>query len=81
NYGSFDLQSADLAVVTAQEIWQDKLYEGDLYGDNKDIAFRGPYTLHVTCRLERKTGEAGSVWEVTEVSYADQPPEWVKRIG
>jgi hypothetical protein len=81
NYASFDQQSADLAIVTAQEIWQDTLYEGDLYGDNKDIAFRGPYTLHVTYRLERKTGEAGPVWEVTEVSYADQPPEWVKRIN
>ena len=81
NFSSFDQQSADLAVVTAQETWQDTLYEGDLYGDNKDIASRGPYTLPVTYRLERKTGDTGSVWEVTEINYADQPPEWVKRIN
>lgn len=79
NFASFDLQSADLAVVTAQETWQDTLYEGDLYGDNKDIAARGPYTLLVTYRLERKTGDTGPVWEVTEVKYADQPPEWVNK--
>jgi len=79
NFSSFDQQSADLAVVTAQETWQDTLYEGDLYGDNKDIASRGPYTLHVTYRLERKTGDGGPVWEVAEINYADQPPEWVNK--
>lgn len=79
NYGSFDQQSSDLAIVTAHETWQDTLYEGDLYGDNKDIASRGPYTLPVTYRLERKNGDSGPVWEVAEVNYADQPPEWVNK--
>ncbi len=81
DYRSFDRQSADLAVVTVRETWQDTLYAytrdahpaetGD-EGDMKEIGARGPYTVDVTYTLER-TGES---WVVTRIVVANARPAW-----
>ncbi|HOT92305.1 MAG TPA: DUF3160 domain-containing protein [Anaerolineae bacterium] len=81
DYRSFDRQSANLAVVTVRETWQDTLYAysrdahpaetGD-EGDMKEIGQRGPYTLDVTYTLER-TGED---WTVTRIVVANARPAW-----
>jgi Protein of unknown function (DUF3160) len=74
-FRSFDLQTADRAVVTVRETWQDKLYQFQDYpggGDTEPLAERGPYTLDVTYTLER--GEYQ--WLVTRIVYADEPPAW-----
>ena len=81
NYRSFDRQSADLAVVTVRETWQDTLYAysraehpaetGD-ESDMQEIGARGPYTLDVTYTLER-TGES---WTVTRIVVASARPAW-----
>jgi hypothetical protein len=74
-FRSFDRQSADKAVVTVRETWQDKLYGFQDYpggGDTEPVAERGPYTLDVTYTLER--GEYQ--WLVTRIVYTDEPPAW-----
>jgi hypothetical protein len=74
-FRSFDRQSADKAVVTVRETWQDKLYGFQDYpggGDTEPVAERGPYTLDVIYTLER--GEYQ--WLVTRIVYADEPPVW-----
>jgi hypothetical protein len=76
NYRSFDLQGADTAVITVRETWDDTLYEApNGYPDFDDpvLGHRGPYTLDATYTLERVDG----VWQVTNLVYANQPPEWV----
>jgi hypothetical protein len=75
DFRSFDRQSADLAVVTVRETWQDWLYEfreypGEEGGD--PLAQRGPYTVDVTYTLA--PGEFG--WLVTRAVYANEPPAW-----
>jgi hypothetical protein len=76
-FRSFDRQTADLAVVTVRETWQDRLYEFKEYPagfeDETVIAQRGPYTLDVTYTLERD--EDGG-WLVTGVVYGNEPPSW-----
>ncbi len=74
DFRSFDRQSEDLAVVTAREVWEDALYEGQGPGyDDEPVSRRGPYTLDVTYTLD---GGAGDRWLVTRAVYADEPPEW-----
>ncbi len=76
---SFDLQSDSIAVVTVRETWQDKLYayQGDYPNyDEQPLAERGPYDLDVTYTLERLGEGAGLGWQVSNVVYANQPPEW-----
>jgi hypothetical protein len=76
---SFDLQSDTEAVVTVRETWQDKLYayeEDYPYYDEEPSDERGPYDLDVTYTLELIEGETGSSWLVTNVVYANEPPEW-----
>lgn len=76
---SFDLQSDSLAVVTVRETWQDKLYtyQGDYPNyDEGPQAERGPYDLDATYTLKRLDGGAGFGWQVSNVVYANQPPEW-----
>ena len=73
---SFDLQSEDKAVVTVREWWQDTLYpfiDYAGYGTETPAGHRGPYTLDVTYTLER---EEDAWWVVTEIVYADRPPDW-----
>jgi len=81
NYRSFDRQSADLAVVTVRETWQDTLYvySGDAHpaetgdeGDMEEIDARGPYTLDVTYTLERSSES----WRVTRIVVANARPAW-----
>jgi len=74
-FRSFDLQTADRAVVTVRETWQDKLYGFQDYpggGDTEPLAERGPYTLDVTYTLERGEWQ----WLVTRIVYANEPPAW-----
>jgi hypothetical protein len=75
NYRSFDLQAADLAVVTVREMWRDTLYEArSSYPEFDDpvLGERGPYALDVTYTLQK--GADG--WQVVGVVYANQPPAW-----
>jgi hypothetical protein len=77
-FDSFDLQSANLVVVTVQETWVDKLYEGEYpIFDNVPIAHRGPYMMNATYTLEYLEDDFGMKWVVTNLVYANQPPEWV----
>ena len=74
-FRSFDRQTADRAVVTVRETWQDKLYGFQDYpgeGDTEPLAERGPYTLDVTYTLERGEWQ----WLVTRIVYANEPPAW-----
>jgi hypothetical protein len=74
-FRSFDLQSDTQAVVTVRETWQDKLYQysGDYANyDEALLSERGPYSLDATYMIEERDG----FWQVTQVVYADQPPEW-----
>jgi hypothetical protein len=74
-FRSFDRQTADQAVVTVRETWQDKLYEFQDYpgmGDTEPLAQRGPYTLDVTYTLEHGEWQ----WLVTRIVYANEPPAW-----
>ncbi len=81
DYRSFDRQSANLAVVTVRETWQDTLYAysraehpaetGD-ESDMQEIGARGPYTLDVTYTLER----VGENWIVTRIVVANARPAW-----
>lgn len=78
-FRSFDLQSPTKAVVTTRETWKDQLfgYTGDFPNYDEDlIAERGPYTLDVTYIVEQKQQAWGLAWEVTQVSFSNQPPEW-----
>ncbi|MBK8986859.1 MAG: DUF3160 domain-containing protein [Chloroflexi bacterium] len=75
SYRSFDLQGPDTAVVTVRETWGDTLYEApNGYPDYDDpvLGHRGPYTLDATYTLQRVDG----VWQVTNLVYANQPPNW-----
>ncbi len=75
DFRSFDRQAEDRAVVTVRETWQDWLYEFSQYPGEEGgepLAQRGPYTLDVTYTLERDE----SVWLVTRVVYANEPPAW-----
>lgn len=77
SYRSFDLQAADLAVVTVRESWEDWLYgfeenPGDAEPLGDPLGHRGPYTLDVTYTLSEEDGR----WLVTNVVYADEPPAW-----
>jgi hypothetical protein len=77
-FGSFDLQSEDRAVVTVRETWEDKRYPGE-YPDFgvEPVARRGPYTLQVTYTLERSSDAGGNLaWSVTGRELLEQPPEW-----
>jgi hypothetical protein len=76
---SFDLQSENLAVVTAREVWLDTLH--DYQGESPDhfepeVARRGPYSQDVTYTLELIDDGSGPYWTVTRAIYADQPPAW-----
>ena len=77
NVTSFDLQSADKAVVNVREVWEDNRYQGE-YPDTgvPATAKRGPYTQNATYTLELKSENGGSYWVVTNVSYAEEPPAW-----
>lgn len=81
DYRSFDLQSADRAVVTVRETWQDTLYAYSLAehpavtleeSDMRELGQRGPYTLDVTYTLER----SGENWVVTRIVIANARPAW-----
>jgi hypothetical protein len=86
NYLSVDFQSADQAVVTAREVWQDELYrvreydENGYYPNKAWVSSRGPYTLEATYTLRRVPVNSNGVttydWRVSRVVYADQPPDW-----
>ncbi len=77
NYRSFDLQAEDLAVVTVRETWEDWLYAfeeapGDAEPLGDPVGHRGPYTLDVTYTLSNVDGQ----WQVTNIVYANEAPEW-----
>ena len=75
SYRSFDLQSPDTAVVTVRETWIDSLYEiaGEIPEEGDPvIGHRGPFTLDATYTLARDE----NVWKVTNLVYANEPPEW-----
>ncbi len=79
SFRSFDLQSPDKAVVTVTETWQDSLhpYTGDYPNyDEPAEAQRGPYTLSATYTLERVDLGYGPLWQVTQVVYAEPPPDF-----
>ncbi len=74
-FRSMDRQSVTQAVATVRETWQDKLYQfsGDYANyDEPPIAERGPFTLDATYTLTFQDG----YWQVTNVVYANQPPNW-----
>jgi len=82
DYRSFDRQSANLAVVTVRETWQDALYayNGAQHpaetGDEDDmqkIKERGPYSLDITYTLER---DPNGGWIVTRIVMTNQRPAW-----
>ncbi len=82
NYRSFDRQSAELAVVTVRETWQDNLYryERDEHprftedeSDMIEIGRRGPYTMDMTYTLKWDE-EHG--WFVTRIVTGDTRPAW-----
>lgn len=82
DYRSFDRQSADRAVVTVRETWQDKLYsfadtthpsEMDENTELVEVGQRGPYTIDITYTLERDP-DAG--WVVTRIVPAGDRPAW-----
>jgi hypothetical protein len=76
DFRSFDRQSVDKAVVTVREWWQDSLYpftDYAGYGTETPVGHRGPYTLDVTYTLER---DENAQWSVTNIVYANQPPNW-----
>jgi hypothetical protein len=76
---SFDLETDSKAIVTVRETWEDNMYiyQGD-YPDyiEQSSAQRGPYELDVTYTLELLGEETGPTWQVTQIVYANQPPEW-----
>jgi hypothetical protein len=75
NYRDFDLQSADKAVVTVRETWDDTLYQqvGEIPDfDDPVIGHRGPYTLDVVYTLAR----TADGWQVTGLVYTNEPPAW-----
>jgi hypothetical protein len=79
HFRSFDRQSEVLAVVTVRETWRDTLhaYEGDWpYWDEPAISARGPYDLDVTYVLELGETWQGPAWQVTQATYANEPPAW-----
>jgi hypothetical protein len=75
---SFDLQSPSKAVVTVREFWQDTLHKLLGYPDpNAPVTGqRGPYSLDVTYTLEWVETDYDGYWKVTNVVYANQPPDW-----
>ena len=77
NVTSYDQQSADKAVVTVREVWEDNRYPGQ-YPETQvpSIAKRGPYTQNATYTLELKTEDGFTRWVVTNLSYAEEPPAW-----
>ena len=77
NYRSFDIQADDVVVVTVRETWQDTLHELTWdYPDFDDAVLgqRGPYTLDATYTLQLP--QDSKYWQVTNVVYANEPPEW-----
>ncbi len=81
SYRSFDLQSANRAVVTVRETWEDTLYAYSLAehpavtyeeSDMQEIGQRGPYTLDMTYTLERTPEN----WVVTRIIVANARPAW-----
>ena len=76
-FSSFDLQSEDLAVVTVQETWLDKLYEGEFPEfESQPVSQRGPYSLNATYTLQLQELPEGAVWVVSHVASDKQPPAW-----
>jgi hypothetical protein len=78
-FRSFDLQSPTKAVVTARETWQDTLYGITQYSPEVDdpvVAQRGPYPRDATYTLELLDIGQGPLWQVTNVAYASEPPEF-----
>lgn len=78
-FRSFDVQSPTLAVVTASEIWQDTLYAATEYSPDfgdETLGRRGPYPLEVTYALELVDLGAGPAWQVSNVVYAEPPPDF-----
>lgn len=74
---SFDLQGEEKAIVTVQEVWQDKMSEGAWPEyDLPLVAERGPYTLDATYTIELIREDLGPTWQVTSVVYANEPPDW-----
>jgi hypothetical protein len=77
NFRSFDLQSPDVAVVTARETWDAKLYKQGPDGSAGPLLKqRGPYTIDTTYTLQRTPTEAGTNWLIGRVVWNTQPPEW-----
>jgi len=76
-FSSYDLQSDRLAVVVAQETWQDGLYAGD-YPESEvpPLSERGPYMLTATYTLELQSSEWGDHWEVTSMTIQGKAPDW-----
>lgn len=78
-FSSFDLQSEDLAVVTVQETWLDKLYEGEFPEfESQPVSQRGPFALNATYTLQLQELPEGAVWVVSHVASDKQPPAWEK---
>ena len=74
---SFDVQSANLAVVTVTETWQDRLFEGNAYdydAETPPLGERGPYSLKVVYTLSFNSER--NVWQVQQVVFENQPPGW-----
>lgn len=74
---SFDLQTQQKAVVTVVETWKDQIFNGE-YPDfgGEVISERGPYTITVQYTLSYSNETSWQPWEVTQVVYSGQIPEW-----
>jgi hypothetical protein len=77
DFRSFDLQSPDLAVVTARETWDAKLYkQGPDGSEGPLLKQRGPYTIDTTYTLQRSVTDSGVNWLVSKMIWNTQPPQW-----
>ena len=78
NVSAFDLQSQNKAVVTVLETWQDQLFNGE-YPESGAVVVseRGPYTITAQYTLALTGASSWQPWEVTQVTYSGQMPEWI----
>jgi hypothetical protein len=76
NYLLYDIRTDGLAVITVEETWTDRLYEGDIYSPSYPIAIRDTFTWIATYNLEQQEINGQLRWIVTQVNYDRTPPDW-----
>jgi hypothetical protein len=75
---AFDLQSETKAVVTVFETWRDQIFNGEYPDFGAElVSERGPYTITAQYTLELTGETSWQPWEVVQVAYSGQLPEWI----